>query len=258
MYIVALTLLLRLVTSTWAYPHPVVECNKGPSYWCKDYDTATQCGVLNYCKASNPDFGKNTAAQPVLIELYYESYCGGCRNFIREQLFPAFQELYETGIFDIKLYPYGNAHESQVGQKWKFDCQHGERECQTNLIETCALHLMSHPQQFMPYIHCVEGTPTIANARKCADDLQVEWGPISACYNGSQGNQLEHEMAIKTDALNPKHTYVPWIVVNGQHTERMQTDAQLGLIEFICKTYTGVQPHACRVHQNNGRKCYKN
>lgn len=47
------------------------------------------------------------AAPRVEIALYYESYCGGCRDFIRDQLYPTFQKV--SQIMDITLVPYGMA-----------------------------------------------------------------------------------------------------------------------------------------------------
>lgn len=251
--------LLCLGSSTWTLPHHADVCQKGIHYWCHNEWTATECGVLEFCKAQYPDFIKNTLkdAEPIKIDLYYEAFCGGCRKFILEQLYPTFQKLYSTGIFEIALYPYGNAHEKKVGQKWEFECQHGSEECQMNLVETCALHLLNHPQQFMPYIQCVENKPSIINAKKCADDLHIEWGPISACYNGSEGNYLEHVMAQKTDALVPRHQYVPWIVVDGKHTEKMQDDAQDLLAEFLCDNYKGTKPKECHDIQKKKQRCFK-
>ena len=26
-----------------------VECTMGPSYWCKDYKSAKECGAVKYC-----------------------------------------------------------------------------------------------------------------------------------------------------------------------------------------------------------------
>ena len=252
-----------LVATTLALPQQQDVCNEGVSYWCQNRETAVKCGVLEYCKVTQPGFLSNDVAdsdaQPILIELYYESLCGGCRQFILEQLFPTYEKLYSTGIFDIKLYPYGNAKESKDGDKWKFECQHGKGECQMNLIETCALHLMSHPHQFMPFINCVEKNATMKNAQKCAESLQVEWGPISQCYSGSEGNFLEHQLAQKTEALKPQHQYVPWIVVDGKHTEQMQTDAQTSLEEFICTNYKGTAPKECKdvLKQADERRCFK-
>jgi len=262
MYATTVILVLSSLAVSWGSPYHQEQCNKGAEYWCRNKDTAIECGVLEFCKVYDPEFVKNLAkvdVEPIQIDLYYEAFCGGCRKFILEQLYPAFEQLFSSGIFNIALFPYGNAHEKQVGQKWEFDCQHGEGECQMNLLETCAIHLMSHPQQFMPYIRCVEEDATLQNAKKCADDLHIEWGPISACYNGSEGNYLEHTMAQKTDALEPKHTYVPWIVVDGKHSERMQVDAQCGLVEFLCQHYKGVKPKECNNVKplNEEKRCYK-
>lgn len=232
-------------------------CSVGPKYWCTDADTATQCGVLQFCKLQTK-FNKvsTDAAKPVLVELYYESLCPGCRAFIMGQLWPTFQALKDLEILDIKLYPYGNAFEKKVDGKWEFTCQHGEIECEVNLIETCALHMLSHPNQFMEYIHCVESNPSLVNAKNCADQLKIEWEPISNCYNGSQGNHLEHQMAEATDALNPPHKYVPWLVGNGKHTEQLQGEMMENLLKWVCKTYQGTKPHVCRTVSD--QKCYKN
>jgi interferon gamma-inducible protein 30 len=37
-----------------------------------------------------------------------------------------------------------------------------------------------------------------------------------------QGKSLMHKNAEATAALNPPHKFVPWIVINGQHTDEIQ------------------------------------
>jgi len=227
-------------------------CSQGPPYWCQNYDTATECGVLQFCKLQNNGVQE---AKPVKVELFYESLCPGCRHFILTQLWPTYQALKDTDILDIKLYPYGNARERKNGEKWEFTCQHGPEECQVNLIETCALHQMSHPDQFMEYIHCIESDPSMANARQCADKLKIEFDPISSCYNGSQGNHLQHEVAEATDALNPPHKYVPWVLGNGVHNNEVEEAMLSDLLGWVCESYKGSKPVAC--NRPTREKCYK-
>ena len=53
-------------------------------------------------------------------------------------------------------------------------------------------------------------------------------------------------MGLLTEALSPAHTYVPWVTVNGVHTEDIQTKAQDDLIKLVCDTYSGEsKPEAC-------------
>jgi interferon gamma-inducible protein 30 len=51
------------------------------------------------------------------------------------------------------------------------------------------------------------------------------------------GNNLQHEFAVLTGQLDPPHQYVPWIVLNGVHTEKIQDEAETDLVGLICKTY---------------------
>lgn len=188
-----------------------------------------------------------SGAPPVNVSLYYESLCPGCRAMIHEQIYPTYQALKSTGIVDIQLFPYGNAYEHKRDQKWVFQCQHGEDECQVNMVETCALHLLP-PLHQMDYIYCVEeprGHPTVDTGKKCAQKLDLEWDPIFNCFNGSIGNHLEHEMALKTEALKPSHQYVPWITVNGVHTEKIQDKVTDDMLGYVCSVYTGPKPAAC-------------
>lgn len=53
-------------------------------------------------------------------------------------------------------------------------------------------------------------------------------------------------MAEKTEALNPPHTYVPWIVVNDQHTQSTESAVASNMVRFVCSIYRGpVKIDAC-------------
>ena len=60
------------------------------------------------------------------------------------------------------------------------------------------------------------------------------------------GTKLMHKLALKTSHLNPKHTYVPWITINGKHTQQLQDEAWKDIIGLICKIYHGdSKPKEC-------------
>lgn len=50
----------------------------------------------------------------------------------------------------------------------------------------------------------------------------VNISAIWECMGSTEGNAWQHEMAVQTAALSPAHQYVPWIVINGVHTEKLQ------------------------------------
>ena len=266
-----LLLVFCIIVVSYGYP---LNCNHGPKYWCLNAKNAEECGVAEFCEImkveKNPGIKQTdpekvipvAAAAPVNVSLYYESLCPGCRDLIRSQIFPTYLTLKSTGILNIFLYPYGNANEHKSGEKWEFDCQHGEKECKVNLVETCALHLLS-PANKLQFIHCIETNPSVQNGEECAKRLGIEWTPIEECYNGPQGNILEHEMAEKTASLKPPHMYVPWITVNGDHTEKIQDKITSNMLKYVCNFYKGPKPAQCnglvepKWHRRRVNACYK-
>merc|ERR1719500_1187964 len=129
---------------------------------------------------------------PVTVELYYESFCPGCRAFITTMLFPTFQKLQDTGIMKVGLFPFGNARETQLPDgTWKFECQHGARECKGNLLEACILrHLDYDLSSYLPVISCMEGADDpVESALGCVRDLsKLDFQVVSKCASGAEGN----------------------------------------------------------------------
>ena len=54
-----------------------------------------------------------------------------------------------------------------------------------------------------------------------------------------------HKLAVKTTTLNPKHTWVPWIIINGVFRQDYQDQAVENLLKLICKLSNGPQPAEC-------------
>lgn len=238
----------------------VQACDFPPSLWCTSNEIAKNCQVETQCAEWNKYKNvQSWKAEPVAITLYYESMCPDCKQVFAEQLYPTWKKLAATGILDLNVIPYGNAHEKQNGTMWEFDCQHGPDECLGNIIEECAMHLYHHNLTLlMPFLVCIEQSQELpaTAAKQCAQDQGLDYARITGCATGDLGNQLEHKLAVATEALDPPHQYVPWFTLNGVHTEDIQNQAQENLLKLICDTYKGPQPEACTaVEMKMG--CYK-
>jgi len=193
---------------------------------------------------------------PVLVELYYESLCPGCRAFLTTSLYPTFLKLQNTGLLKVNLYPYGNGHQKQKADgSWEFTCQHGVPECLGNLLEVCILsHLGWDQNLFLPVISCMEGADDpITSARGCVRDLapSISFRDIKKCSNGLEGNKLMHEMGLATEKLEPSHKYVPWVVVDKKHNETIQQEAMENLLGLVCRIFKGEKPAVCQEKQVN-------
>jgi interferon gamma-inducible protein 30 len=217
-----------------------------------DINTCNANAIVNDNDAGNDSDDNDNKVQ---VELYYESQCPGCREMITTSFYDAYQK---DGFLDmavITFVPYGNAQESSntnpdTGGLYDIKCQHGPSECIYNIIETCALNKIKCPYGQFEYLNCIENNDENRDtdqdysniALKCAteinlNDTTVE--EIKMCSTSKEGNELEHEMAIKTESLNPPHSYVPYVVVNGVHDDDIQTDVTDSLFDYVCKTYTG-------------------
>ncbi|XP_042589336.1 gamma-interferon-inducible lysosomal thiol reductase-like isoform X2 [Cyprinus carpio] len=158
--------------------------------------------------ATRPD----AVVPPVEITLYYESLCPGCRALLTEQLFPTWILLKD--IMNVNLVPFGNAKE--LPEDNIFSCQHGEPECYINIVECLQL--------YAPF---------------------VKWQTIESCTRGEFGHRLMHQNAVKTQALKPAHTHVPWITFNGEYTNEWEDKAMSTLFNIVCILYKGIKPPVC-------------
>uniref|UniRef100_A0A8C7SUQ9 Gamma-interferon-inducible lysosomal thiol reductase n=1 Tax=Oncorhynchus mykiss TaxID=8022 RepID=A0A8C7SUQ9_ONCMY len=141
--------------------------------------------------------------------------------FLTQQLFPTWAMLHD--IMDVKSVPYGNAQLPSGISPFTF--QHGEPECHGNMIEACFLHSVGRYSAF-PVIYCMESAANVLDAAQPC--LQL---------HGELGFKLMHENALKTKALSPAKTHVPWVTINGEYTDDFQDKAISSLFNLICKMY---------------------
>merc|ERR1739838_232907 len=72
------------------------------------------------------------------LGVYYESLCPYSRQFIREEVWPAYQVLAE--YFDVEFVAYGNARTTgSMESGFSIECQHGEQECVGNVVQACTV-----------------------------------------------------------------------------------------------------------------------
>eukprot|EP00475_Leptophrys_vorax_P015820 TRINITY_DN2217_c0_g1_i1.p1 TRINITY_DN2217_c0_g1~~TRINITY_DN2217_c0_g1_i1.p1 ORF type:complete len:220 (-),score=67.64 TRINITY_DN2217_c0_g1_i1:54-680(-) len=176
-------------------------------------------------------------AETVNVELYYESMCPYCRGFITGSLNTAYNAQGLSKVMNLTMVPFGNAKESQdASGNFVYTCQHGAEECVGNLWAGCVIDQVMDVSKHFPVLECMEeaGNSFETVVPKCAAKFGVDSAGIVNCVNSQHGIDVQHINAEKTKALNPAHKYVPWIVINGQHTESMQGKAEDDLLSVVC------------------------
>ncbi|XP_061330735.1 gamma-interferon-inducible lysosomal thiol reductase [Pezoporus flaviventris] len=235
-----LPLLALLAPGLGAAP---AACHRDPArLWCRSPDVAAACQAPG--PGAHPS---HPAAAPVELSLFYESLCPACRRFLVQQLFTAWLLLPPEAL-SITLVPYGNAQERNESGKWEFKCQHGPEECLGNMIETCLMHEAKNFSTYFPVIFCLESGSSVTQTLEACLQVyapQLDGTRIAACVRGDTGAALMHRNAQRTEALDPPHQYVPWVVVNGKHTDELQEEAEASLLGLICRLYQGEKPEAC-------------
>jgi interferon gamma-inducible protein 30 len=154
-------------------------------------------------------------------------------------------ELFKTGldeIVELKFSPYGNAH---IRSNNTITCQHGPWECLLNTVEACAIDAWPALSEYFPFLYCVESLIYEHKQEQwetCFEKLNLDSKPVTDCVKSGYGNELELKYAAEIKALQPPHTYVPWVTVDGQPLY----DDYYNFLPFICKAYKGANvPQAC-------------
>lgn len=233
-------------------------CDVPPALWCDNEEISKKCGVVDACSA----FNKSTYGNPIRITLLYETLCPDCQEFIMNVLYPKVFK-YGPDFVQIELIPYGNARRSRSANGTvQISCQHGPVECSLNKLHSCTINQLKTSKRWFPFIYCMEMAihsrlDPEKSASKCFNKTKItidEQKAIQQCRNGSLGDELQMEMAKKTEDIWPeKHDFVPWIVVNDVSTTNMQIN-QDNLLNVLCTWFRGAtKPKGCEfldmVHQ---------
>ena len=202
-------------------------------------------GVQGTSSPPGDDEGAAASVPPVKVKVLDEALCGGCQEFVNEQLSPVYQSLGAT-VIDLQVIPFGNARyiaDPKDPSKQVLDCQHGKAECDANSWEQCvAILLYPYPQRYLPYIDCLykelpmEYSDDIFERSifaDCARQAALDFQSIAACHDNEYQAAALQQVAY---SLTPDyHEYVPWIEINGQHVEIEEDN---DFLKAVCKAYT--------------------
>lgn len=187
----------------------------------------------------------------IRVELYYESQCPGCRAVVTNSFNEAFQAEGFLEMATVEFLPYGNARETLTKDgTYEFSCQHGPSECMYNTIENCAIDILEDLPQVFHFLNCIEHNDesrdvdqdyhkVLASCASLAGMDDETTRDVWDCANDDRGNRLVHAVAQKTEALDPPHDHVPWIVVNGAYSSEIADEVENSLLGWVCFAYTG-------------------
>ncbi|KAM3373937.1 gamma-interferon-responsive lysosomal thiol protein [Capsicum galapagoense] len=188
--------------------------------------------------------------EKVKLDIYYETLCPSSAKFIVDNL----PKLFDSGLIHVtqlKLFPYGNADVFNG----TIYCQHGKLECLLNTVQACAIDVWTDLNKYLPFINCMENVVLESFVyrrqypqwKTCYEKLKLDSTPVTDCLKSARGKELELFYAAETEALQPPHTYVPWVVVDGQP---LYEDYE-NFISYICKAYKGTaEVPACSTSLN--------
>jgi len=141
---------------------------------------------------------------------------------------------------NLTIVPFGNARK----RDGKFECQHGDGECQGNRWEQCAIAHYPNITEHFAFIDCLEkerGDP--AKAQLCANQTSLDFSTLNKCYSGPESVALQEAAYHATPS---DHQYVPWIVLNGtNHCQECEFGFD-GFHKAVCDAYQGTdKPRSC-------------
>ena len=116
----------------------------------------------------------------------------------------------------------------------------GENECWANTYESCLIKIYPMLEDHLPAVNCIASNTSRITIRsdikRCSSSFDIDTR-VDECTESKMGNDLLYANGAKTRGLEPSRKYVPWITVNGKHTDSTQKEARTNLVSLVCKTY---------------------
>ncbi|KAF4670324.1 hypothetical protein FOL47_002094 [Perkinsus chesapeaki] len=239
---------------------------------CDCLDGCPKCVHLPTCGSYNDLIDKrgatilligitHLAVALVNVDLYYESLCPYCRDFITEDLSHVMNQPDLEKHINLTFVPYGNAKINEATKT--ITCQHGRDECRFNFYEGCMIAKGGQDQlNTFRAVSALEGNKKLTDgaAEDASRTFGLNFNAITTCRNSEEAYELQRGFAktgvsgllilclplVTEEARRDfAEKYVPWIVVNGKHIEREK------FAETLCKALNE-DPAKCEMAGGRG------
>jgi len=208
------------------------------------------------------------------IEVYYETRCPDCIDFINNTLAGLWRDVELRGHFNITMNSYGNTESVPIskvsegyrffhpdttnttfrgkdGKAWQYVhlCQHGSDECLSNLVQACAFEQVNQSQH-MELVLCMATQPNWGAEKisyECMTKAGIDHDKVKECVQSPHGNELMAELGKKTGKVEGRQG-TPWVMLGGKNVADVTT-----LFKSACQTLANVPtlPKSCDGYMNN-------
>merc|ERR1712087_126741 len=199
-------------------------------------------------------------AEKLKMKLFIEALCPDSKAAIKNSFTPAL----EKGLLNMVDLDYiiaGNA--SDEGYKrgsglYNFKCQHGEIECQTNILENCIVRLDSNRKRALETVGCMFDKiymhstyqDTYHTFIQCMAQNYKDDIPSLTNIENCSGADYKRGFDLFDDAIQqtPKdHSFIPWETVDGKTLTQDDRDAiHQDVFTWACNQYEGETIAACK------------
>ncbi|XP_063594564.1 gamma-interferon-inducible lysosomal thiol reductase-like [Penaeus indicus] len=151
----------------------------------------------------------------------------------------------EDGTFAAKRSDVTARTTQEKNGKITFDCQHGPRECEGNIVHACVTNLIKDEAKQIAIVHCMidRNEQPMVVGKKCVEKHGEKWGSISSCVTSDKGASILKHMGEMTHRLKPEVTFIPTITIDGSQED--QKHILLDFHKVLCKRYKGPRHPSC-------------
>jgi interferon gamma-inducible protein 30 len=196
-----------------------------------------------YSKASSSsEVIEKEKTEKILVTVYYEALCPDSRYFITKQVVPTFNSIKD--YIELQLIPYGKAETKVTKNDYIFECQHGEIECEANIVHACSISKIQDTRRQLDVIACMikNNMHPMSILKSCTNQMD-EYKAIENCAQSIEGRRLLMKYGQLTKALKPMISFIPTVTLD--HDLDNQVLILKNLLHQVCQRLE-IPPIECK------------